>query len=165
MPKALLVAGRVGPLDEAFGELHSAVKATLRPGPAIHNSSRSSELACRGGKERFFPRPPEALGHQASAVRADVPRKDLFGRTALLCCCEVDGDDRKGALLNSPIEKQPAPTGGRSRSVHESNLPKGTSYAAAQIPSQFITWRERKTIGERLYFHLEAISKTPSLAS
>jgi len=64
------------------------------------------ELTSRRSKERLFPGLPEALGHNASAVRADIPRNGPFGKTRLIYCHEADGDDRLGALLNSSFEKQ-----------------------------------------------------------
>jgi len=73
-----LPGGRVGPPDGTHRELHPQVKAALWPGLAIHNSSLLRELTCQWSKERFFPGLPKALGHHASAVRADVPRKDPF---------------------------------------------------------------------------------------
>ena len=105
-----------GPADGAIGESHANVKATCWPWLAIHDSSQLRELPCRSD-QRFFPWVPEAFGHQASAVRADVSRNGPFGKTRLLGC-EVHAGDHGGAFLNSAVQEQLATTERWSRSVH-----------------------------------------------
>ena len=85
---------------------------------AIHDSSPLREIARQWSQERFIPWSPEALGHQASTVRADIPRNGLFGITRLICGCEVDGRDRGEALLYSSFQKQLTTTERWSKNVH-----------------------------------------------
>jgi len=101
---ALLTAGFIPPY-RAFRELQPQVKAASCPWLAIDHSSRLRELARQRGKQRFFVRLPQPLGHHPSAVGADVTRERPFGNTWFLRCSEVHGDRHREPLLNSPVKK------------------------------------------------------------
>jgi hypothetical protein len=144
-----LRVGRVGPPDGTNGEYHSHIKTAPSPRLAIHDSSRLRELTCKGSKKKVLPRLPETFGHQASAMRADVARDGPLGKTRLVSCCEMHGDNRGGALLNSSVEKQLATSERWSKSIHSRVIsPGGSSYSlesdVSASPTAFITFGYRR---------------------
>jgi hypothetical protein len=108
------------PPDRAIHELQAQVKAAAWPRLAIDDSRRLREFACQGSNQRFFARPPEPLGHQPSAVGADVAREHSFGNTRFLRCYQVYGDRHHSALFNSPVEKHSTKIRRWSGVVHSS---------------------------------------------
>ena len=116
---ALLAEGFI-PLDRAYRELQAQVKAASCPWLAIDHSRRLREFARQRGKQRFFARLPQPVGHHPSAVGADVTREHPFGNTRFLRCCQVYRKRRRDALLNSSVEKHSAKIRRWSGGVHGS---------------------------------------------
>ena len=91
------------PADGATGKAHAYVKPAFCSRLAIHDLSQLRKLTRRRKKE-FFPWLPEALCHQASAVRAGVSGNGLFPRPRHRCRREVDRHNHGEALLYSSVE-------------------------------------------------------------
>jgi len=154
-----LRAGRVGPPDGAVGDLQSHIKAAPCPRLAIHDSSGLRGFTRKRTKKKVFPWLPEPSAHQASAMRADVARNGPLGKTRLVHCCEMHGDNRRRALLNSSVEKQLATSERWSKRVHSRVLPPGErnyrieSDGSVNFPHCFHTiWVQKGESRKRLHF-------------
>jgi hypothetical protein len=108
---------RVFPTDGATGEGDADVKATFCPGVAVHDMSQLRELTL-GNNKCFFPWPPEAHGHQASAVRTDIPGNRPFLRTRGHRHCDLDQDNQGRAPFYSSVEVPLAKTKWWSTRIH-----------------------------------------------
>ena len=85
---------------------------------AVDDPRQLWELPREGSEQLFVARMPRLLGHNASAVRADVAREGPFGISRFLRPCKVHGNIRAVALLNPSVGKQRGVTHRWSSSVH-----------------------------------------------
>ena len=77
---------------------------------AVDDTRQLWELPRQRSEQLFVARMPRLLGHNASAVRADVAREGPFRTSRFLRPCKVHGNIRAVALLNSSVGKQRAAT-------------------------------------------------------
>src|SRR4029077_21051275 len=115
-----LPAGEFFPLDRTRRKLQAQVKAAACPWLAVDHARGLREFARQRSKQRFVAKLPLPLGHHASAVGADVSRKVPLVSTRFLRCCQVYGDNRRDALLDSPVEKHPTKVRRRGGVIHGS---------------------------------------------
>jgi hypothetical protein len=71
-----------------------------------------------GNNKCLFPWPPEAHGHQASAVRTDIPGNRPFLRTRGHRHCELDQDNQGRTPFDSSVEVPLAKTKWWSTRIH-----------------------------------------------
>jgi len=77
---------------------------------AVDDPRHLWKLPRERGEHLFVARMPRLLGHNASAVRADVAREGPFSTSRFLGPCKVHRNTRALALLNPSVGKQPAAT-------------------------------------------------------
>src|SRR5438445_7740661 len=90
---------------------------------AVDDTRQLWELPRQRSEQLFVARMPRLLGHNASAVRADVAREGPFRTSRFLRPCKAHGNIRAVALLSPSVEKQRPVTHRWSSSIHGQHQP------------------------------------------
>ena len=102
----------------AIRKMNPHIIATCWTRLAVDDPRHLWKLPRERGEQLLVARMPRLLGHNASAVRADVAREGPFRTSRFLRPCKVHGNIRAVALLNPSVGKQRGVARRWSGSIH-----------------------------------------------